>query len=69
MCSSLGEHLLLTLYSLKAINAFQNLVMSFGLAVKTISMVNHKKRHWDVMDVVSLTEEFSFCDVVSPPFG
>lgn len=50
-------------------NAFQNLVMSFGLTVKTISMVNHNKRHWDVMDVVSLTEDFSFRDVVNPPFG
>lgn len=65
VCISPGEHLLLTLCSLKAINAFLNLVTSFGLTVKTESVVYHKKRQWDVVDVVSLTKDFSFYDVVN----
>lgn len=60
-----GEHLLLSLDSLKAINALLNLVMSFGPTVKTESVVYHKKRQWDVVDVVSLTKDFSFCDIVN----
>lgn len=61
MCFSPGEHLLPALSSLKAITPFQNPGVSFGLTVKAASMVNHKKRQWDVMDVVSLAGEFSFC--------
>lgn len=69
MCINAGEHLLLTLYSLKAINAFQNLVTGFGLTVKAASVAYHKKRQWDVVDVVSLTKDFSFFDIVNPLFG
>lgn len=69
VCVSPGEHLVLTLSSLKAVSAFQNLVMSFGLTVKAASAAYHKKRQWDVVDVVSLTKDFSFSDIVNPPFG
>lgn len=69
VCLSPPEHLLLPLYSLKAINAFKNLVMSFRLTVKAASVVYHKKRQWDVIDVVSLTKDFSFCGVVYHLFG
>lgn len=33
------------------------------------SVVYHKKRQWDVVDVVSLTKDFSFCYIVNPLFG
>lgn len=39
--------------------------MSFGLTVQTESVVYHKKRQWDVVDVVSLTKDFSFYDIVN----
>lgn len=37
--------------------------------MKAASVVYHKKRQWDVIDVVSLTKDFSFCGVVYYLFG